>query len=77
MGKKEIIKNLYLGSASTQEVESQHSYRRFLLENIKNEGWNNVVRDMASWLNLSNFADIEEALLDFLANDEMTKKQLT
>ena len=75
MGKKDIIKSLYLGSITRDESDAGN-YRRFLLENIRTTGWNNVVKDMASWLNLSNMADVEEALVDFLVNDEYTKKQL-
>ena len=76
MGKRDIIKSLYLGSKASRH-ETSESYRRFLLENIRKQGWQDVVEDMATWLHYSNFSDVEDALLDFLANDEMTKRQIS
>ena len=76
MGKRDIIKSLYLGSKASRH-ETSESYRRFLLENIRKQGWQDVVEDMATWLHYSNFSDVEDALFDFLANDEMTKRQIS
>lgn len=71
MGRREILQSLILGSK-----DSRDSYRRFLLENLRMFGWDAVVTNLASWLHYNNIKDVEDALLDYLANDDMTHRAM-
>jgi hypothetical protein len=73
MGKRDILKNLLKGSLNEQRRDT---YRRFLLENFKTKSWDRTVRELALWLNHDNLFDVEEALIDYLANDDITAQQL-
>ncbi|GEM_PF-4312936 len=72
MSKRDILRSLFIGSAD----KKAENFRRFLLEDLKTREWKEMVCDIASWLNHDNVSDVEEALIDFLANDELTRQQI-
>lgn len=69
MSKRDILQSLVNGSKGS---EKSLSYRRFLLEDVQRKGWNAVVADLAVWLGYHKLEEVEEALIDYLANDPIT-----
>ncbi len=74
MSKEQVLQLLYR-SEQDPEMLGLPSYRHYLLDKVRQEGWYATVQNLATWLSSENIEAVDHALLEYLAQEKNVMMQ--
>lgn len=74
MSKEQVLQLLYR-SEQDPEMLGLPSYRHYLLDKVRREGWYATVQNLATWLSSENIEAVDHALIEYLAQENSPKVQ--